>query len=129
MIVTRVASRNPLVRRPSTVMPRRSRRKFVSPVRPSATTGVLLLTLAMVRSSIRKLASRPPSPLRLKLAMVPVIVSMGRSSTGGAGGVGVGVGVGAGARRITDRWPWLSRKRRCLVVIATRSQRQRRSEY
>ena len=96
MIVTRVASRNPLVRRPSTVTPWPSRRTFVSPVRPSATTGVRLLTLAMVRSSIPKLASRPPSPLRLKVAMVPVIVSMGRSSTGGAGGVGVGVGVGAG---------------------------------
>lgn len=67
----------------------------MSPVSDPDTTGVLRLTLAMVKSSMRKLASSPPSPLRVRFAMTPVIDTIGRSSVGGAGGGGAG-GVGSG---------------------------------
>ena len=47
---------------------------------PATETGVVRLTLTIVKSSMRKRASRLPSPLRAKFAMGPVIVTIGRVS-------------------------------------------------
>lgn len=93
------ASRKPFVLFPCTVTVWPSRTKSVRPVNEPEVTVVLAVARTMVKSSMRKLMSRPSVPLRLKLTTGPVIETTGRSSVGGAGsgaGSGGGVGVGAG---------------------------------
>jgi hypothetical protein len=94
-MVTFVASRKPLVRRPSTVTVWPVRMAEVLVVVEPLMTGVPALTRAIVKSSRRKLTSRSPAPLRLKLTTTPVTLTMGASGGAGGGGGG-GSGVGGG---------------------------------